>query len=176
MMLSLGVPMIAAGDELGRTQRGNNNAYCQDNEVSWINWRLASDEQEFHGFVTRVIGLRSLHPVFRRTDFYRGDGGDELHKDIAWLTRTGQEMTTAEWQDPHNRLLACTFSHEPGGGRYYLAFNTSLEPVTFALPGPEASGWRLLLDTAAPDGGKEIVRRTASWDVAERSLVLLFRD
>ncbi len=173
LLLSLGVPMIAAGDELGRTQNGNNNAYCQDNEISWIDWGVDSEDEVFLGFVRRVIALRAEHPAFRRDSFYRGENAGGPRKDIEWLTRDGAEMTPVQWQDPENALLACTFSSEDSTARYFLALNASVERVMVVLPGAETRPWGSLLDTSIPDGGTAIERTAAAWMVGGRSLILL---
>ena len=108
LVVSQGVPMICAGDEMGRTQGGNNNAYCQDNEVSWLDWSLATTEQELVEFTETLSALRRDHPVFRRRRFFRGhpapvtgDAGD-----IIWLTPAGHEMTQSDWDAGYARSLA----------------------------------------------------------------------
>jgi isoamylase len=176
LVLSLGIPMITAGDELGRTQRGNNNAYCQDNEISWVDWNLDSDDRVFLGFVRRVVALRAQHPAVRRESFYRGAPGALPWKDIVWLTRAGQELTSDAWQDPDLRFLACAFSAETGAARYYLALNAASEPVSVLLPKSEGAPWRSLLDTSVPDGGTPSESATGESIVRARSLVLLLHD
>lgn len=172
LLLSLGVPMLTAGDELGRTQRGNNNAYCQDNEISWIDWSPDSRREEFGRFVRRMIALRAAHPVFRRDRFYSGTASPEQScKDITWLARDASEMGPDMWSDPGDRFLACQIAAE-GSTRYYLALNAGNEPVRAMLPQVENRGWTLLLDTSLPDGG--VQGRPASGDctVSDSSLVL----
>jgi isoamylase len=101
LFLSLGVPMLTAGDELSRTQAGNNNAYCQDNETSWIDWTLGRTDSDFLAFVRRAILLRRGHPDLRRSTFYRGvEEGSRGLKDIAWLRPDGQEMEIRDWENP----------------------------------------------------------------------------
>lgn len=95
LMVSQGTPMISHGDEIGRSQLGNNNVYCQDSELSWMDWSLTETNADLLAFVRRATGLRSAHPVFRRRRFFAGTPirtGDQ-YRDIAWLTPTGQEMT-----------------------------------------------------------------------------------
>ena len=106
LMLSVGVPMISGGDELSRTQRGNNNAYCQDNEISWLDWTLTPEHQEFLDFTRRVIRIWKDHPVLRRRKFFQGRRirGAEV-QDIAWLDPTGAEMTDDMWNSPDVRVL-----------------------------------------------------------------------
>lgn len=173
LLLSLGVPMMTAGDEMGRTQNGNNNAYCQDNEISWVDWEADSDDEAFLCFVKRVIGLRAEHSAFRRPSFYRGDHTGGPWKDIVWLTRDGAEMTPAQWQDAGNAVLACTIAGDDAAARYFLALNASPDPVTLALPPPKDRTWEMLLDTGEPDGGSKIACTGALRTIDGRSLVLL---
>ena len=98
LFLSQGVPMLCAGDELGRTQGGNNNAYCQDNETSWVEWRLSHEAQRFLDFVRALVACRAEHPVLRQRRFLRGRSiGAGLAKDIVWFDPGGDEMTDASW-------------------------------------------------------------------------------
>ena len=174
LLLSLGTPMLSAGDEISRTQHGNNNAYCQDNGISWLNWNLDEEGREFLAFVQRVIALRREHPLFRREHFYRGDAGpDGKWKDITWLSSDGQEMTPGQWQNSENEFLACVIAPAEGAGAYFLAFNAAEEKCAFALPGLAGKPWKLLLDTSARTGGDPITSQGTNWTVAERSLVLL---
>ena len=176
LLLSLGVPMLVAGDELSRTQAGNNNAYCQDNEISWLNWNLDDEGREFLAFVQRVISLRASHPLFRRDRFYRGAAGaDGQWKDITWLTPNGEEMTAEQWRNPANEFLACTITCGEGAGRYFLALNAVAEERVVGLPGPAEKPWQLLLDTSARDGGAPLEQAT-HWKIGGRSLVLLLSD
>jgi len=162
LFVSQGVPMVLAGDEIGRTQHGNNNAYCQDNELSWVDWSLVERERDLLEFVRSLAALRRRHPVFRRRRFFRGTGGDGT-RDVVWLTPAGAEMREADW---HNgaRSLAVFLNgdaiSEPGprGERirddsFLLLFNAHHEPVTFTLPGSEyGPGWEAVIDTAEETG------------------------
>ncbi len=103
LMVSLGVPMISGGDELGRTQRGNNNAYCHDSELTWTSWSLDDDAKEFLQFVQSVTALRRAQPVLRRDTFLQGRSGDRA--DVLWLTAEGREMRDADWADPERQTL-----------------------------------------------------------------------
>ncbi|WP_235558266.1 glycogen debranching protein GlgX, partial [Sphaerimonospora mesophila] len=105
LFVSQGVPMMAAGDEFGRTQHGNNNAYCQDNEISWVDWSLAETESDLLEFVRRLAELRRGHPVFRRRRFFRGRVRGGV-RDIVWLTPAGEEMTDADWDTGYAKSLA----------------------------------------------------------------------
>jgi isoamylase len=173
LLFSQGLPMLLAGDELGRTQGGNNNAYCQDNEISWLDWELSPDERELLEFVRVAIGLRRAHRVFRRRAFFRGrpagapPGGPA---DVVWFTPSGQEMTEPDWHAPGGDCIAVfldggdvasgpdpdaeTGAGPAAHGSFLLLFNPRGEPVTFSLPDARfAAGWEVVLDTALPPGG-----------------------
>jgi len=100
LFLSQGIPMLLAGDEIGRTQAGNNNAYCQDNEISWVDWSRAAGERDLLAFTQKLARLRRRHPVFRRPPLLQGrlPRGRRRRRDIAWLTPSGDEMTEADWR------------------------------------------------------------------------------
>ena len=119
LFLSQGVPMLLAGDEFGRTQRGNNNAYCQDNEISWLDWSAV--DEELLSFVARLSELRHRHPVFRRRRFFegqpvRGNGG-ESEPDIAWYTPSGTRMSDDDWRVGYARTLAVFLNGDGGSER-----------------------------------------------------------
>ena len=191
LFLSQGVPMLVAGDERGRTQRGNNNAYCQDNEVSWVDWSLDDDRAHLLEFARRLIALRRDHPAFRRTDFFEGRSihGSEV-KDIAWYQPDGTEMTDEEWSQDSARSLGVYVAGEalPGTderGRpvrddnFLLLFNAHHETMQFTLPDCHgAAQWRALLDTAAAGGlapGGTYGAGTA-YTLRERAFALLVRE
>lgn len=177
LMLSLGVPMIAAGDELGRSQHGNNNAYCQDNETSWIDWENPdADDKAFLGFVRRTIALRHDHAAFRRDIFFSGNRkGPRQTKDIVWLRPGGEEMSVSDWKDPTRRVFGCAFEgDDQTARRYILLFNAGTEPVAFALPKAQGDPWQCLLDTTVEDGSAEArVDAQSVWPLAPHCLVLL---
>jgi glycogen operon protein len=165
LLLSQGVPMILAGDEIGRTQHGNNNAYCQDNERSWLDWNLDAEAERLLEFARRVIALRHAHATFRRRDFFQGRsirGGGV--KDIAWLKPDGAEMSDEEWGHAFARCLGVYLSsagltENDARGRpvrdddFLVLFNAHHEPIAFTLPAPGGEPeWRLLLDTAREAG------------------------
>jgi isoamylase len=190
LFCSQGVPMLLAGDEMSRTQQGNNNAYCQDNELSWMDWEAAGKQQDLIEFTCALSGLRRAHPVFRRRRFFsgqaplpRGEPGGGL-QDIAWLTPAGQQMTDSDWHAGYARSLAVFLNGdaitEPGprgetvrDQSFLLLFNAHREPVSFTLPerrfGP---GWDLLIDTAAA-GGAVTVPAGGSVELAGRSIMVL---
>jgi glycogen operon protein len=199
LFLSQGVPMLLAGDELGRTQHGNNNAYCQDNETSWVRWeRWEQDDPGDPGdpdtaeleFTRSLSRLRREHPVFRRRRFFRGPeaGGDGL-RDIAWLTPAGEHMTDEDWHTDYARSLGVFLNGEaitepdPRGRRvrddsFLLLINAHSEEVSFTLPGPEfGECWGVALDTAEPRGldEREPVKARGHLAVPGRALVLLVR-
>jgi glycogen operon protein len=156
-----GVPMLLAGDELGRTQRGNNNAYCQDNEVSWVDWDAAGSEAGLLAFTRALSALRREHPVFRRRRFFRGHpAGDGHLSDIAWLTPDNREMADEDW-GAHGLAMTVFLNGdaitEPGprgepvrDDTFLILLSANAEPVTFTLPGPKFGRcWSVALDTAA---------------------------
>jgi isoamylase len=170
-----GVPMLLAGDELGRTQGGNNNAYCQDNEVSWVDWSLAGSHADLLEFARELAAFRREHPVFRRRRFFRGGGGDGL-ADIAWLTPSGREMADQDWKTPYARAMMVFLNGdaitEPGprgepvrDDTFLILLSANQDPVTFTLPGPRLGRcWAVTLDTAA---GQAAEGSTAEGGAAE---------
>jgi glycogen operon protein len=160
LLLSQGVPMLLAGDELGRTQLGNNNAYCQDNEISWVDWELDEERVALLDFVSAIVALRREHPVFRRRTFFQGQAVHGAVKDIGWFTPDGTEMDEAEWQAPDVSTLGVFLNGEeiPDQDRrgerivdasFMLLLNGGGEPALFKLPGePWAKEYELLADTA----------------------------
>jgi isoamylase len=167
LLLSQGVPMILSGDEMGRTQGGNNNAYCQDNDLNWLDWEFSILDRNFLAFVRRMIRLRKEHPAFRRRRFFQGRelrGADA--KDITWLTPSGREMTDEEWNNSFARSLGLQMSGLLEGeydaqGRpqvdddFLLLFNADQEEVTFQIPPfPEEARWGVFMDTAYSAGLK----------------------
>ncbi|MET8156898.1 glycogen debranching protein GlgX [Sphaerisporangium sp. NPDC005289] len=160
LFVSQGVPMLLHGDEIGRTQLGNNNAYCQDNEVSWVDWSLLRSEPELLDFVRALATFRKRHPVFRRRRFFLGRVPEGDVRDIVWLTPSGKEMTSGDWHSGFGKAMAVFLNGEaisepgPRGERisddsFLLLVNAHHENITFALPGGEfGPGWRPVLDTA----------------------------
>jgi glycogen operon protein len=164
LFFSQGIPMLLAGDELGRTQRGNNNSYCQDNEISWVDWDAAVKHADLVEFVCALSALRREHPVFRRRRFFSGlaGGSADGQRDIIWLAPSGAEMTSEDWHTPHLRALAIFVNGdaitEPGrrGERitdadFLLLINANLDQVTFAIPAglsDPGTAWQPIVDTA----------------------------
>ncbi|MEU8766478.1 glycogen debranching protein GlgX [Streptomyces griseus] len=190
LLLSTGVPMLVAGDEMGRTQSGNNNAYCQDNETGWLDWSLLEEPawRQLTELTARVLTLRRTHPVLRRRAFFSGraQAPDGL-RDLAWFARDGREMTEGDWYAPAATLgLYLSGRDIPGrdargepvtDDSFLAVLHAGAEPVAFELPGPPwADAYELVLDTSREDqaqapgtvleGGTEVT-------VPARSVLLL---
>lgn len=188
LFFSQGVPMLLAGDEMGRTQRGNNNAYCQDSEISWIDWDIAGENKKLMEFVKRVVSLRKKHPVFRRRRFFQGRRikGAEV-KDIIWLTPGGEEMSDEEWSSDHARCLGVLLNGEAleeydekghllSDVNITMLINSHHEAVQFTLPGIRGKDrWEAILDTSHSDGLERVGLFHAAdvYPLKGRSLVLL---
>jgi glycogen operon protein len=186
LLLSQGTPMLLAGDEFGRTQRGNNNAYCQDSEISWVDWNLAERGQGLIRFVQRLIGLRRTYPILRRNRFLTGEYNEVLGiKDVTWINANGSEMQDAEWRDASMRSFGmlmdgraqATGIRQRGSDVSLLwLINAHYEVVPFTLP--EHAGacrWSRLLDTAAAESESRISRSGERCDIGARSLLLFER-
>ncbi len=146
LFLSVGVPMLLGGDEFGRTQLGNNNAYCQDNEISWFDWTLLEQNRDLFRFCREMIAFRKRNPVLRRTEFFRGrsDASPGETADLLWFDETGKEVN---WHHPDTPLACRIHPGENNGVGLCLMFNNTLREVTFhLLPG----AWYRCIDTAAP--------------------------
>jgi glycogen operon protein len=187
LLLSQGVPMLLAGDEIGRTHRGNNNAYCQDNALSWVDWTQGERQQALLAFTRRLMALRAHHPVFRRRDFFQGRPlfGSSV-RDIVWLQPDGTEMTEQAWGEGHARALAVFLSgdglndvdaqgHPLRDDSFALLFNAHCEAVPFTLPhGLASTAGELLVDTKAtlaPSGVR--IEPGQSYTLLGRALALV---
>ncbi|MGO8829975.1 MAG: glycogen debranching protein GlgX [Steroidobacteraceae bacterium] len=150
LFLSQGVPMLQAGDEFARTQQGNNNAYCQDNEVCWVDWGLCGANRGLVDFVRLLAQLRRAHAEFRRETFLKGIASRAGVKDVCWLHARGSEMTQTDWQDENLRSLGVWFGkRSQSPGRLLLLFNAEASALSFVLPAPPAGGlWSCRFDTA----------------------------
>ncbi len=153
LFLSQGVPMLQAGDEFGRTQRGNNNAYCQDNEISWIDWRLRSANQDLVEFVRLLAKIRRQHAELRRETFLKGAASRTGVKDVSWLHIRGGEMTQNDWQDANVRTLGVLFGNRNNAAhRLLFLLNASDDDQEFSVPPvPPDSPWDCRFDTARED-------------------------
>jgi glycogen operon protein len=166
--------MLQAGDEFGRTQGGNNNAYCQDNEISWVDWRLLEQNADLHAFVQFLTQLRHERPEFRRETFFKGTVSRAGAKDVTWLGPDGTEMTHVDWLDGERRCLGVWLARgNQSVGRLLLLFNASHLMQDFRLPTPVANGhWVCRFDTQYEhvEGIRIVVDR---YPLAPRSLVML---
>jgi glycogen operon protein len=173
LALSLGVPMVQHGDELGRTQRGLDNGYCQDNPTTWVDWTIDGDAKEILRFARRAFALRRGLATFRRSSHFTGRAGLESGRDLVWLHPSGREMTVEDWHDPTARAVAARYDTTASGGeRLLLLVNAGDAPVAFTLDAGEgtAGTWRVLLTTF--DDANENAPG-AMVMVAPRSLILL---
>jgi isoamylase len=188
LLLSQGVPMIAHGDELGRTQDGNNNVYCQDNELSWVDWVLTDEQKQLLAFTKTIVALRANHPVFRRRRFFAGsaDHGGESHLgDIYWLKASGDLMSESDWAAGEARLMGMWLNGsaipEPDGrGRrildddFLIIFNAGADDAAFTLPtGAWGGTWSIEVDTGADVVDGECHGAGSALPVGGRSIVVL---
>ncbi len=174
LILSQGVPMLQAGDECGRSQRGNNNAYCQDNELSWIDWSLAAADPSLADFVRRLLAFRRRRPELRRDTFLKGGRRTGRARDVGWLRPDGREMREADWDDPRTSALAIALAGaEQASIAILVLVNSGAESIEFRLPAAaDGRRWTLVADTAGagPNAASEV---GATRLVAGRSLKVL---
>jgi isoamylase len=184
LLLSQGTPMLLGGDEFGRTQRGNNNAYCQDNEISWVDWNFGERGQRLLEFTRRLVSLRAKYPILRRRRFLVGHYDEEYEvKDVTWVSASGTEMTQAEWDGGIKCFgMLMDGRAQPHGLRergtdvtLLMVLNSYWEAVPFKLPVCNGcSSWRLLIDTLLPGTPKPREYRLGElYEVSPRSLLLL---
>jgi isoamylase len=194
LLVSIGVPMISGGDEVGRSQLGNNNAYCQDSPLSWTEWDWSERGRGLLAFARRLTELRRCEPVLRRRTFLRGRLDDMA--DVVWLNASGTEMTSTDWHDPSRQILGMLLDgnaiperDDRGdrivGNTLLVLFNGGPKDQAFVLPAVGArSGWTLLVDTAHPSKADEIHRRGpagspapgGSWMLVSRSAAIFRLD
>jgi len=186
LLLSEGVPMLLAGDELCHSQQGNNNAYCQDNELTWVNWELTEEQQAWHEFVRSLAQLRRTQPVFQRRKFFQGRAihGEGI-QDISWFEPSGQEMTEEAWNTEYTRCLGVRLAgdligevDERGenivGDTILLLLNAHHEAIPFTLPATrEGELWERLLDTAEPQGTPLTCAGGQQYQLQGRSMAVL---
>ncbi|MDQ3262047.1 MAG: glycogen debranching protein GlgX [Myxococcota bacterium] len=189
LFLSQGVPMLVGGDELGRTQGGNNNAYCQDNPLSWVDWNLDDKQQALLEYTAYLARLRRTQPVLTRRRFFRGDHiWDSKLKDLAWFRPDGLEMTRQDWQTPDVRTLGFLLGGDaiptpdargrrPIGDTLLVLMNADAAGLSFKLPAIEwGSDWELLLDTSRSGAGPHTRTQAGGMvELAARSLMVLSR-
>jgi isoamylase len=166
LTFSQGVPMLAHGDEIGRTQSGNNNAYAQDNEITWVNWDLDQAQKDLLAFTRKLIALRQAYPVLRRRHFFRGQPvAGSAHKDVTWVGADGKELTDVDWRNPEARALGMLIDgkatdeedergHAVNGDTLLIITNSSDVAVSFTLPVLEGEGeniWVIMVDTSSEE-------------------------
>ncbi|MCW6038564.1 glycogen debranching protein GlgX [Spirulina subsalsa FACHB-351] len=190
LMLSQGVPMLLGGDEMGRTQQGNNNAYCQDNEISWLNWQLTPENQDLLEFTKQLIEFRHKNPVFQRRNWFQGREihGSGVH-DIAWFNPDGEEMSEHQWNEGYIQAIAIFLNGEELdacdehgeriiGDSFLLFFNAHHEPLDFTIPeGLQNWRWQVVIDTELTQLVKlgKIYQGDDELTLVDRSLVVLRR-
>jgi isoamylase len=177
--------MLLAGDEFGRTQRGNDNAYCQDSEISWLDWDIEEEGRSLIGFVQRLTELRRHYPILRRSRFLTGEFNEELGvKDVTWINASGTEMRPEEWDDSNMRCFGMLMDGraQPTGIRrrgedatLLLVLNAHHDLVEFTLPEtPGGREWSLLIDTNLAEGAEPKNFATGDQYGATGRSVLLF--
>ena len=191
LLVSQGIPMICGGDEVMRTQGGNNNAYCQDNEISWTNWDLDDSQQEMLAFVSKMIHLRLSHPVLHRRRFFSGrTPGDPVDKipQAEWFDHTGSIIDMADWQNTHAFSVMIYlngsdipevdwYGNQMVDNDFILIFNAHYEPIQFTLPDERyGKKWKLVVDTHNPDGPELNYEAGFAITAQSRSFLLLMSD
>ncbi|WP_083602848.1 glycogen debranching protein GlgX [Bowdeniella nasicola] len=184
---SQGVPMISHGDEMGRTQQGNNNTYCQDTPLSWIDWDLSPEDAQLLKFTTDLIALRKNHPVFRRRRFFAGQPGkgDINQDDLEWLTPSAQTMLDRDWSTTYARSIMVYLNGdaipEPDSrgqkihdDSFLILFNAAEDAIEFSIPDKEpGKSWEIVLNTEAPDAVGEVIDPGSMLTVQSRSVIYL---
>ncbi|MBV9080653.1 MAG: glycogen debranching protein GlgX, partial [Elusimicrobia bacterium] len=183
LLLSQGVPMICAGDELARSQKGNNNAYCQDNEITWLDWALAEEQKELLSFARRLIALRREQPTLQRKNFFQGEMRGR--KDICFLEPSGKEMDDAAWGAGYVKALGVRLAGDAIGDRddegrpivgdtLLILLNAHHESIPFQLPElPRGQSWQRVLDTVDANAPTAAMRQGVQYDLKGRSLAVL---
>jgi glycogen operon protein len=185
LLLSQGTPMLLAADEFGRTQNGNNNAYCQDSDISWVNWEIGEKGQALIAFVRKLTELRHGHAILRRNRFLRGKYNEELGvKDVTWINASGAEMQEEHWNDTEMRCFGMLIDGRAqptgikkrgGDATVLLIFNAAANSVEFKLPEcPGGEEWTRLIDTNQPEAEEADFTTGETYLATERS-VLVFR-
>ncbi len=176
LMLSVGIPMICMGDEIRRTQKGNNNAYCQDNEISWFDWDLVEKNNHMLRFWRLMIDFRKRHPTLLRDDYFTGTENKRGLKDIDWH---GCKLHSPGWDDPSARALAFTMGESGAGEDIHVMMNMYYEPLEFEIPSLKARKWYRVIDTFLPapqdivEAGTEVRINGNNYVVSDRSVVVL---
>jgi glycogen operon protein len=185
LLLSQGTPMMVAGDEFARTQKGNNNAYCQDNDISWVDWNISDRGKSLIAFVQKLTKLRHEYPILRRSRFLTGENNETLGvKDVTWINASGTEMTAEEWTDTNMHCFGMLMdgrAQETGikqrgqDKTLLLILNAHYDVVNFTLPSaPDGECWSLLIDTnLADDKTSGSFKFGEAYEMTARSLLLL---
>jgi isoamylase len=179
--------MVTAGDEFGRTQDGNNNAYCQDNETSWVNWELDDEQRGLLDFFRRLTGFFHRFPILRRSRFLTGEMNVDLDvKDVTWIDASGEEMSASVWESDQTlcfgmlidgRAQATGIKRRGGDATLLIVLNAYHDLVEFTLPACyEASGWNRLADTNDPSLPERRYKIGAVYEVTARSALLFERS
>ena len=191
LLVSQGIPMICGGDEVARTQQGNNNAYCQDNEISWTHWDLDDDRKSLLAFVSKLIHLRLNHPVLHRRRFFTGrKAGDDPNTipEVEWFDHTGSIMDMNDWQNTHAFSMMVYlngadipemdyYGNPTVDNDFILIFNAHYEPIQFTLPDENyGSKWKLVVDTYNPDGPELNYEAGFAITAQSRSFMLLMSE
>jgi isoamylase len=181
LLMSQGVPMLCAGDEIGRSQRGNNNAYCQDNEIGWIDWEFGEDDAEFLRFVQLLLKVRAEHPQLKRSRFFNGSQTDPSGwRDLGWFHPAGREMTGDDWGNGALRSVGARFDGADATETLLMLLNADEQPVGFRLPRVSPvreAAWCVVLDTSTPeDGTTKNWRGGEAMPIPGRTLILCRSD
>jgi len=174
LMLAQGVPHVLAGDEVGNSQAGNNNAYCQDNEIGWTDWSgLGREGEDMSGLIARLTALRRRFPQIRTSRWLEGRRPDGSYG-VLWLTPEGADMAEEDWNFPEGRFLSYVLaSTEPGGEPVFIVLNATPEPIALKLPSlPQHSRWTCLLNTAVETAEPEGFASGADLTAPPRSVLV----
>jgi len=180
MLLSEGVPLLLGGDEFARTQNGNNNAYCQDNELTWFDWSAAAQQNDLIDFTARLCRLREEHPVFRRRQFLTGQpASGTARDDVDWYRPDGEPMTPQDWNASFARAVTMALSGATGDETrpddpFLVILNAWWEQLDFTLPQSlQSTGWQVEVDTAAAAAAGRAIDASAKVTLTGRSMMLL---
>ncbi|HEU4486464.1 MAG TPA: hypothetical protein VFR96_13335, partial [Povalibacter sp.] len=190
LLLSQGTPMLLAGDEFARTQQGNNNAYCQDNEISWVNWNWSEQGKALHAFVRRLMALRQKFPILRRSRFLSGEMNERIGiREITWINASGGEMQEEQWRDDlmlcfgmilDGRAQATGIRQRGQDATLLIVLNAYHDMVSFTLPesGGGPAQWRRLIDTNLPLEEQSSAQLPSGdqYDVTGRSLLVFVME
>ena len=174
LFLSAGIPMLRAGDEWGHSAEGNNNAYCQDSGINWLNWRIHNPEdRQFYVFLRGLVRVRRMLPAFRAERFFETHADDTDSYYALWLRPDGGQMQSSDWNEPEARAFGMLVGNGKGGPRFMLVPNAGVRAADFRLPALERGSWRCILNTANEDGAAGFeIRGAEGWALPGHSLAL----